>query len=552
MSDGSIVGGGSVASVVGDGGAPAGARGRCQRSGFRVYVLVAAKSGGLWQGQFEERAKTDDQHGAEYTVLALMLAKVTVAPLDSPVTMQLQQRLRDAALAETRRATVQGFLEYEIDTILRLESPFPLATEPVRAGAVLELLGDEFGSVSSPANPSATPYGRAIPTFVQECGDAHRPLLRPECAALDADLASRISQGHSRQFHCVALGARVNRKRLIVEDDAPRKFLKRARMDLPAAPEVRLLREKRWRGSQGVLRDPKVVLLWLDIARHLKQQRMAPAVCKSFANLFSQTSGIPKEKLLKGMLFLSAKTLVTSRIRADCTAMLLHRQWWQMVQTRDDVNVYIFADASPQWRGIELYAVTIDIVLGGKLIRRLAPLVALSKTQLDLSGKLVALLWQMYLMIGSWSSLKRFCQCVRSVTTDMGTERLLADSADSLREFFSTAFPTEPLPNDAPGNFLFENALHMPGFRHMLDNIIQRGLSSMRSFPGFLEKLKAIVRFLRNELVLDEVCRCLQRDGFDGLAAVLRKAKLTTFANWRWGTLAAVTKVLDTFISSLA
>lgn len=63
---------------------------------------------------------------------------------------------------------------------------------------------------------------------------------------------------------------------------------------------------------------------------------------------------------------------------------------------------------------------------------------------------------------------------------------------------------------------------------------------------------KSIVRFFRNELVINEVARCLERDGHGGLASVMRSVSLVSFANWRWGTLADVCRVVSTFASSLA
>lgn len=218
--------------------------------------------------------------------------------------------------------------------------------------------------------------------------------------------------------------------------------------------------------------------------------------------------------MLNIVQFMSARCLVRARIRADAAAMLLQREWWQSLGARDDVSVYVFCDSSPQWRGVELFACTVDIVVGDELFRRLSPLVSLNKSQLDLSGKMAALLWQAFLLTGpAWKSLNQFCQKVRSVTTDMGTERLLADCPSCLAEFFAVASPGEKVPEHNSASHLFGNAMHEPGFWHLVDNVLQRGLSSLKGFPGFLAKLKSIVKFLRSELVMDEICRCLERDG---------------------------------------
>lgn len=84
-------------------------------------------------------------------------------------------------------------------------------------------------------------------------------------------------------------------------------------------------------------------------------------------------------------------------------------------------------------------------------------------------------------------------------------------------------YPNERRPNKEDSSpWLFKRALLVPRFRHMVDNWIQRGLSSMRSFPGFLVKLKSVLKFLRNEVNLAEICKCLERDGAPGLADLVR------------------------------
>lgn len=78
-----------------------------------------------------------------------------------------------------------------------------------------------------------------------------------------------------------------------------------------------------------------------------------------------------------------------------------------------------------------------DIVAGGRLIRRMAPLVSLGKRQLGLAGKVAGVLWQAFLLCGpAFASVMEFCQAVRSITADMGTERMIADCRSCLAPFF--------------------------------------------------------------------------------------------------------------------
>lgn len=135
----------------------------------------------------------------------------------------------------------------------------------------------------------------------------------------------------------------------------------------------------------------------------------------------------------------------------------------------------------------------------------------------------------------------------------MGTERMLSDCPGCLGNFFSTAFPlTAPPPHEDNSDYLFANALFMHGFRHMADNWLQRGLSSLSAFPAFLAKLKSMIKFLRSDLNREEVGRGLESDGAEGLAQIVRSARLVAFARWRWGTLAECCKGLGRFLESMA
>lgn len=148
------------------------------------------------------------------------------------------------------------------------------------------------------------------------------------------------------------------------------------RREIPAevAAPPPVLVEKRWRGSAGV-RDPLIMLRWLEISQDLKQQRKAGLALTCFTGLLSDSGVANAEELVARVKNAGGTLLVKSRVTLDCTANLLHRQWWASICTEAGVSVHIFCDASPQWRGIELFATSVDFIVGGQLFRRLAPLV---------------------------------------------------------------------------------------------------------------------------------------------------------------------------------
>lgn len=561
-SNDSIAGGGGSASdedsPVAGGGGDGGKAGqsRLRRPSLRIYIVVSDKAGGMWRGFFLDRASVADTH--RRSVVALALTQIVASSCESPITSPLQQRLRGLALDRAKRASVEGFLEYKIEALCRLDTPFALEGAELQAPQLLDLLGQQPGASfvmqAGGAASQEESVGACLLRWQAEAGK----LLQPAIVALTAPLAKQVVAGTSMHLHCVALTGKIERKRLLAQDDAPKKRLRQLRAELekeeaPAAASARTaLVEKRWAGSRGV-RSPELMLQWLECSENLKQQRRAGRSAEHFAKLLSVESGVPVAKLLGNLKSTSGRLLIKSRIRLDCAANLAHRAWWSQARLSVDVSVHIFCDASPQWRGIELFATTVDIVVDGCLYRRLAPLVSLSKAQLDHHGKLGALLWQLFLMCGpTFEDMASFCRAVRSVTTDLGTERLLSDSPACLEPFFEKLDLGAPQPAGDSSPFLFSRCLFMPGFRHVMDNVLQKGLCSMQGFPGFLQKLKSVVRFLRSELVVGEVCRSLERDGQHALAEMVRGASLVSFAAWRWGTLAEVCAKLGGFLDSLS
>lgn len=548
--DGSVVGGCSDGSVSG-GEEPAPRRRRQMRQPMRVYIVHGVSEGGLWQSALPPGRPQGEGGQAPDRVIGLAFAKLAAKPLESQASSGLQRRLRDLALAQARRAATQGFLEYEMQSFFRLDSPLTLSDPTSTPPQIMDAIADMPGCILNFAEIPATRLQSSAMQCMQIWANERSKLMPTGSVKLANPVAEEISSGSCQLLHVVALTGKLDRKRLLDEGDAPKKRLRRMRAELPGAPAECQVVEKRWAGSEGV-RDPDLMLNWLECSQDLKQQGLANTACLRFARLLSSRNGIPVERLLDNMEFASGRLLIKSRLRLDCTANLLHRQWWVSVCNASDLGVHIFCDASPQWRGIELFATTVDFWVEGSLVRRLAPLVSLSKTQLDQHGKLGAMLWQLSLMAGPTSeTLKRLCSAVRSITTDFGTERLLSDSKACLDPFFASWSGNDGQNANDRTLWLFETCVHMPGFRHMIDNLIQKGLSSMKSFLGFLSKLKALVRLLRSELIMGEICRRLQREGLPAVVEMIRKSSLANFAAWRWGTLAQVCGALSCYLETL-
>ena len=251
------------------------------------------------------------------------------------------------------------------------------------------------------------------------------------------------------------------------------------------------------------------VLDWLDASSNCKDSRRALGqTAKSFAKLFSRRGTQSQAKLLADLEHIHIDCLRKARVRLDCLCMCLFRLFWASLDV-SNVNIFLWADGSPQWRGLELFAVSADFFFGsGDIVRKLLPCVSLPKWMADSMSKAVALLWQIFLMVGpTFYQVRAFCSRVRSFTTDMGAERLIAGIADFLPDFYELWLNCKcPAGINRDLKSLFPRAIQIGGWKHLFDNLIVRGLSSLFFFPGWLTKTKAVVAWLRTFTVIDELC----------------------------------------------
>ena len=171
---------------------------------------------------------------------------------------------------------------------------------------------------------------------------------------------------------------------------------------------------------------------------------------------------------------------------------------------------------------------------------------------MDAIGKSIALVWQLMLTIGiDYWALREALACVRTLTSDFGVERLLADIPDFLPDMFEFCGALPRNARDDYRRFLFPRCLSIAGWRHMCDGWIQRGCNSLRWFPKWIAELKNILSFLRSEPILEDLCRSLKARGMQGLADILRTTKKPSFAQWRWGKLRACCTSTGKYFASL-
>lgn len=524
---------------------------------LQIVIVVACTMGGLSEdfhsGDLPSSWSALD--GVAGFVVGILLASswslVTAEP--RPIN-EGHQRIR-ANCQRATRGTIFGFIEYPIQEWGSLRTPAAaMFTRPSQA--LEHMATHELGACSGGQT------GRCLRNLLEQWRTAHGALTA-SLVKVGKHAALQMVTGAWSCLHSVAVTSRTARDRLLDRGKPSRVYLRRFVDAQTVARDARPLNTQTVPqhppnlGWQHGRCQPDLVLEWLEASRFVRDVRRAGEAAKAFAPLFARVAKMSRSELLGNLQTVHAEVLRRSRVRLDCVAMLLFRRLWaSLLGTigHHQVNIYMYADASPQWRGLELYASSFEVFDGSRLQRRLFPMVSLDKAFSDAAGKCLALLWQAYLMVGpSFQMMRLFCSRVRSITTDQGVERLLANFPDVLRQFFGLVDPQYlPPKEEDPVAWLFPRAVAVPGWMHLWDLEIRRGLGAMEFFPHWIQGLKALVSFLRHSQHTELIARSFRSKGFDGAADLVQGMSIPNFAEWRWGTLLGCCIALSGSLASLA
>lgn len=475
-------------------------------------------------------------------VVACAWSFSSVAAGDGPGQDNGLSYLRTEAMRRTQSAEHFGYIEYLVKSALALALPIGLALNTV--GGIIAHISDLLGDEAALSTGSHR-RRRAVRDWVQGWkghGASMGDIVKVAPAA-----ALKIVSGRWASMNSIVITRRINRSLLLKYNEPSRRkvsaFLQSADANKSGASHKRpaVTKAPKWTNA---LRSAALVVDWVAATIHLKSLKRTQPAAAAFAKVSARNTDIPANRFMKGQSKVPNELLRLARVRIDCAAMLLNRRLWSAMcesSGADRLSVHLFTDASPQWRGLEMYASSLEIYDGDRIVRKLLPMVILDKSFMDASGETLAILWQLYLVVGGnvqWFLL--FLSRVRSITTDKGVERKIADIPGVAEEFFKLIDPSGKFPTESSGGWaehMFPRALAMPGWMHMRDLVLRRGLCSLPALPDWLAGLKAVVSFLRSTTNLAIFTRRLRHRGLSGVAALLEKAKLPHFAEWRWGTL---------------
>jgi hypothetical protein len=173
-------------------------------------------------------------------------------------------------------------------------------------------------------------------------------------------------------------------------------------------------------GARGV----DLLIDWVEATSHIMNLRRSFDAARSWARIFAGATGRSVGEVLVSLHSVPRETLRGARTRLDIVCMLLQRAW--QASSGGQQSSYLYCDASPQWRGAELLASSMDMwdAQAGVCSHRLLPVVALDRGLFDARGKTFALLWQLWLECGgSWAPMLACCHRVCGFLSDLGVER---------------------------------------------------------------------------------------------------------------------------------
>lgn len=372
-----------------------------------------------------------------------------------------------------------GYVAYVVDKTIELNPTVAESDQPHHL--FQQCIRTPSCNVDDVADCLEAWFGEGLPRAVLPC-------------FLASGLAGRVASGASTILHVVALTNRIARKRLFGGQPSLSK-IKAFRSQLPI--QVDPVRPKRGLGmqrysahSQSIPVDAMLELI--RASREVKEVRKIARAATSFARVLSRGGPESAGAMIARSGHINSEAVRKARVRFDVVAMLMFRHFYRSFQT-DEINVFLFCDSSPQHKGLELFASTLDLIHPCYVTRKLMPLVV--PVGMDAFSKCVTLLYQMFLMVGpSIMAVRHFCGRVRAICSDMGAERLIVDQPDMIKDFYwfmGCKLSYESLPDLT---HLFPRALQQPGWKHLWDNCIQRSLGSLPWFPSWLDKFKVFIR----------------------------------------------------------
>jgi hypothetical protein len=238
----------------------------------------------------------------------------------------------------------------------------------------------------------------------------------------------------------------------------------------------------------------------------------------------------------------NVSSIAHGRQKLDAVGMLLQRREMQdlaLVRSTEVRSAHVFTDGSPI-QGSELQGMVFQFILmSGAVTTLVMPGVKLAYGCTSLAAKVFSFLWSLFLLVGPNMTVMAFwLGCVKSLTTDMGTEIGMGVVADVLPAFLAHIAGADMeslLPLVRAGSRLFRKAIRLPGWGHTFGNLMSHAVKSITRWPNILFHLRALCRFFRVGMWRDAIVKAIC-GRLSGAKKLLSKFK-GNLVKWRYETL---------------
>ena len=192
-------------------------------------------------------------------------------------------------------------------------------------------------------------------------------------------VAAYVLGVNARLLHCVIVTMPFRRRHCIGKF-APTLEVVRSWVQQADSLPIVGLESDRWK---RLMHDPIDVIEWVEATAFIRNVDEGQQCAESFARLFGKyCPGVTVSQLMAHLKPISADVLRRARVQVDCVAMLFFQEFFKLIDL-EDCTIFLYVDGSPQHRGVEMFAASIDIILGNWpdvwWRRILLPVVALSR-----------------------------------------------------------------------------------------------------------------------------------------------------------------------------
>ena len=328
-----------------------------------VSIIVSTSRTALWQNVFQHVA-ADNPMEHENVFLGFAVVRWHLEPLspsdDDAFYAVMRMKSRKGTF---KRHTCVGYITwkihefitcdgYDVDTEPSEGNPVPLSW--ARNGSVMGYTCDAEGNMSD--------RGPVAAYFDSWCHQYSFGIDTLRSVFVAPSFGMNIVDSGLRTLHVIPLfrDRRLIRSRMLA--GAPSNAnLKKFIASVPVAPpggEPDDVDKSSWNGF-GI----RKILAHLDASAELRDIGRMDIARKKFQELEARLEPSENHRDRKFGSNWNYESLRRARINLDATCSLLHRAYWLMFPIQlVFMNLYI--DASPQWKGIELFAASWDFVVG--------------------------------------------------------------------------------------------------------------------------------------------------------------------------------------------